>query len=674
MWDKDADGYARGDGLAVIVLKTLSAALADGDTIECIVRETGINQDGRTKGITMPSSAAQLDLIRSTYAKAGLDLSKAADRPQFFEAHGTGTPAGDPQEAEAISGAFFGAGSGFKREKSEPPLYVGSIKTVIGHTEGTAGLAALIKGMMAINHRLIPPNMLMNELSPTVRPFCENLEVPTEPKPWPTLPVGARRRVSINSFGFGGANAHAILEEFVAPSHPRASPQAMAVEEDVDMTYSTDSDSGISGVESPTRHSSDHVAHTASSPFATFNFSAASEKSLMAMMKSYAEFVAQDPAVTVADLSWTLNSKRSTLPVRASVAASTIPELVAKLEEAVADGAKARLTTVSAATSAGQKPARFLGVFTGQGAQWAGMGAKLLQSEDTYKAVSACLDGLQKSLDTLPDPTHRPSWTLKEELLKQGEDSNIGKGEFSQPLVTAVQLCLLEVLKIAGIRLAAVVGHSAGETAAACAAGYLSAHDAIRVAYYRGYFLQLARGTSGMPIGGMMAVGSDWEDLQALCQLPIVRGKINIAAYNSPESCTLSGDLTALAEAQEILEEEGKFARRLKLDLPYHSKYMEPCAAPYTAALEQTLSGVSTRQQREAEGRPVWISSVYVQHMEDADAGVIRSVAGSYWSKNMCSPVKFSQALEYALGAHGPFDMAIEIGPHPALKSPVSKP
>lgn len=194
MWDKDADGYARGEGIAAVVLKTLSAAIADGDHIECIIRETGVNQDGKTPGLTMPSATAQARLIRDTYARAGLDIDKQEDRPQFFHAHGTGTPAGDPQEAEAISKAFSGDSRGQK-------LYVGSVKTIVGHTEGTAGLASLISSSLALQNRTIPPNMHFNQLNPKLEPFYKHLEVPTSALPWPELLPGQPRRVSVNSFG-----------------------------------------------------------------------------------------------------------------------------------------------------------------------------------------------------------------------------------------------------------------------------------------------------------------------------------------------------------------------------------------------------------------------------------------------------------------------------------------
>ena len=196
MWDESADGYARGEGIASVVLKTLSSAIRDGDHIECIIRETSLNQDGRTTGITMPSNAAQTNLIRQTYARAGLDPDNAHDRPQFFYAYGTETPAGDPQEAEAISKAFFGHES-----FNESKLYIGSIKTIIGYIEGTAGLASLIGASLAVQNGIIPPNMHFSKLSDIVAPFYHNLEVATESEPWPTIPHGHPRRVSVNSFG-----------------------------------------------------------------------------------------------------------------------------------------------------------------------------------------------------------------------------------------------------------------------------------------------------------------------------------------------------------------------------------------------------------------------------------------------------------------------------------------
>lgn len=195
--DERANGYARGEGFAAVVLKTLSAAIADGDDIECVIAETGVNQDGRTQGLTVPSADAQFTLIRTTYRKAGLDLTRPSDRPQYFEAHGTGTPTGDPLEVKAIRDAFFATNDA---HDSQEQLYCGSVKTIIGHTEGTAGLAGLIKTSMALRNGIIPPNLLFENLSSGVKPFFQNLKIPTTAEPWPTLTPGAIRRASVNSF------------------------------------------------------------------------------------------------------------------------------------------------------------------------------------------------------------------------------------------------------------------------------------------------------------------------------------------------------------------------------------------------------------------------------------------------------------------------------------------
>ncbi|KAJ5815771.1 hypothetical protein N7474_007548 [Penicillium riverlandense] len=621
MWDKDADGYARGDGIAAVILKTLSAALADGDHIECLIRETGTNQDGRTKGITMPNPVAQADLIRTTYARAGLDLSKPSDRPQYFEAHGTGTPAGDPVEAEAISTAFFGPSANYyRRSGQELPLYVGSIKTVIGHTEGTAGLAAVLKASLALQCGIIPPNLLLNELSPTVRPFYNDLEILKSAQDWPELPSGVPRRASVNSFGFGGANAHAILETFDS----NMSLNAMPCPEAVNML--------------------------------PFNFSAASEKSLLSTLSSYSEYLKMNQGVNLRDLSWTLTCRRSTLPVRFSVSASSVEDLEARLDKATQSSSE---ISTGAQISSVHK-LKLLGIFTGQGAQWARMGAELLVSSPM--AVD-CVSRLEKSLQQLPKE-HRPSWSLKEELLKDAASSQIGKGEFSQPLCTAIQIVLVELLRAANIQFHTVVGHSSGEIAAAFAANYISAEDAIRIAYYRGWSLQYSGAHNGVQ-GAMMVAGTSFEDAKELCEMPTLDKRICVACSNSSTSVTLSGDADAIDEAIEIFQDEKKFNRRLKVDKAYHSHHMMPCSDPYVEAVRKCGVHIQSRPSDSA----TWISSVYVDDIEN----VRDNLVDTYWSNNMVNPVLFSQAISYAVGAAGPFDMALEIGPHPALQGPVKE-
>ena len=344
MWDEDADGYAQGEGIAAVLLKTLSAALEDGDHIECLIRETGVNQDGRTKGITMPSASAQATLIRDIYARAGLDFSSEHDRCQYFEAHGTGTPAGDSIEAEAIKTAFFdnslinksgGCTAVPAHSMQGNKLYVGSIKTVIGHTEGTAGLAAVFKASLALQHGIIPPNMLFKQLNPSIELFYDSLEIPTEAKPWPVIAEGQPRRASVNSFGFGGTNAHAILESYhsVNVSHDgnRASDNA--------------------------------------SVLIPFCFSANSEVSLARSIAAYSSYLKDNKTTNLRDLAWTLLLK-STLPLKASFSAANVEDLCTKLDaklESSRANADATIGTRSLSSSSSYSP-RILGVFTGQGA------------------------------------------------------------------------------------------------------------------------------------------------------------------------------------------------------------------------------------------------------------------------------------------------------------------
>ncbi|KAF2182988.1 beta-ketoacyl synthase domain-containing protein [Zopfia rhizophila CBS 207.26] len=619
MWDEDANGYARGDGVAAVVLKTLSAAIADGDQIECLIRETGVNHDGRTNGITMPSATAQAALIRQTYAKAGLDPRKEQDRCQYFEAHGTGTPAGDPIEAEAISAAFFGDSP----EPQTSPLYVGSVKTVIGHTEGTAGIAAVLKASLAMRNGYIPPNMLLTHLSRRVLPFCHNIEVPTVAKPWPALLKDNIRRASVNSFGFGGTNAHAILESY----------QPRDTEKSADMTPM----------------------------FAPFVFSAGSEQSLQDNLLAYANLLKTHPYFNPRDLAWTLSVRRSALPLKVTFPATSIESLrsniEAKLEDHGVDGRREDIGRRLLTASTSGKP-RVLGVFTGQGAQYARMGAELIEQSPFARQI---IKNLEARLNRLSD-ADRPSWSLLAELLAPSSSSRISESALSQPLCTAVQIVLVDMLRLANIKLDAVVGHSSGEIAAAYASGYLSADDAICIAYYRGLHSKLAVSPRGVT-GAMLAVGTSWTDAAELCEEEEFLGRLAVAASNSPSSVTISGDEDAIADAEVILEDEKKFRRRLKVDVAYHSHHMLACSDAYV----HSLRALNIQVQDPPSGCS-WLSSVYA---EDA-MGAKDKLRDVYWDTNMVQPVLFSQAIEKACSL-GRFDIAIEIGPHPALKGPTSQ-
>lgn len=607
MWSANADGYARGDGVAAVCLKTLSAALKDGNHIYTVIRETGVNHDGHTKGITQPSIDAQAALIHQTYAKAGLDLENPADWPQYFEAHGTGTLAGDSVEASAVHRAFFD-----KRRAASQRLAMGSVKTVIGHTEGAAGLAGLLKASLAIENRTLVPNLLFDEPNPAVAPFLNDLELITSQRPWPVCSIP---RASVNSFGFGGANAHAILEAY--------------------------SDG----------NNRDSAVTLRASPMPVL-FSASTEWSLRHQLERVLERLGEKPEMDFDALRTFLTSARSGLRERLALAAEGPEDLERQIAEALSSSGKLSRT---APTRSLHEP-RVLGVFTGQGAQWARMACEMIT---VFPWAQKKVKQLQASLDSL-DASRRPQWRLLAELEKSDRDSRITEPLISQTLCTLVQLVLLELLKLCGVKFDTVVGHSSGEIAAACAAGYLTDMDAIRIAYYRGIASTNVAGKDGRP-GAMMAVGCQEDFAQAIIRKGGFVDRVCVAAINSADSVTISGDVDAVEQLKDILHEHGKFARLLKTDRAYHSQHVEAAEVQYL----QLLHNAKIMPTQPDTSCPRWMSSVHARpihaHIDDIGAG--------YWVENMSKPVLFRPALLAAVQGRT-FDVAIEVGPHPALKTP----
>nr|OQO31268.1 hypothetical protein B0A51_01022 [Rachicladosporium sp. CCFEE 5018] len=616
MWDAAANGYARGAGVAAVVLKTLSKAIRDGDHIDCIIRETGINQDGRSPGITMPNHAAQTALIKDTYARAGLDAANPLQRCQYFEAHGTGTPAGDPQEAEAIDTAFFPKRS---RAPNEEPLYVGSIKTVIGHTEGTAGIAGLMKASSALQSATIPPNMLFDNLAPRVAPFYKDVRIVTRAQAWPAVVPGAPRSASVNSFGFGGTNAHAILESYEA-------------------------------TETTTTHSS---GDTSVLPLVV---SANTERTLKANLEAILGYLEDDScSININELAQTLFLQRSTMSLRVSLPAidrvaairSISSELIAMDKKS---GTALRSDAVTRAPS-------ILGMFTGQGAQWPTMGKGLITH---FSRAHTLVKDLDRSLQTLP-VEYRPCWTIEEQLQLEDAQSNVLDAEYSQPLCCAVQLILIDLLTTAGVHFKAVVGHSSGEIACAFAAGFLTSSQAIRVAHLRGLTSKLASSPS-RAAGSILASGTSLGDAYEICALDMFEGRLCVAASNSPSSVTFSGDSDAILELKDMLDDESTFARLLKVDKAYHSHHMLSCAESYIVAIQECVPRVALVH---SIPHPEWLSSVHQGKVMRAE-----DVTATYWRDNLISPVLFSQAVEQAVVDFNPLEMAIEVGCHPALKGP----
>lgn len=382
-------------------------------------------------------------------------------------------------------------------------------------------------------------------------------------------------------------------------------------------------------------------------------FSANSEKALTSQIKSIRSFVGQvDDSVNARDVAWTL-CRRSCFSHRASFAAATLPALAEKLSKALA--AK-EVDDKEVGQRFNPKKQNIIGIFTGQGAQWPMMGYALIQNSP---AALATIHTLEESLRGLPEED-RPSWSIQEELSKAPEVSRVMHAEFSQPLCTAVQIVLVDLLRASGIDFSAVVGHSSGEIVAAYASGFLTASDAIRVSYYRGL-----RGSLASADGAMLAAGISMEEATELCRLPDFCDRITVAASNSSASVTLSGDREAIERAQSILENEGKFSRKLKVDKAYHSHHMQPCGEPYMQGMSRANLHV-----QEPSSACRWFSSVLGG--PEVTSEMSEQLSGAYWRDNFLQPVLFSQALEAALEAIGEPAVVVEVGPHPALKGPAS--
>lgn len=646
MWDSRADGYARGEGIAAVIIKPLFQAIADGDRIEGVIREVCVNADGKTGQITEPNPAAQTALIRKTYQGAGLDPTRPSDRCQYFEAHGTGTRVGDPREAKSIHDAFFaqpdaGQDNAQPRSPSTKKLLVGSIKTVIGHTEAASGLAGLLKAIWSVKHGLIPPNLHFENLNPDVKPSYTHLQIPTVLTPWPDLPPGEPRRASVNSFGFGGTNSHAIVESYTPEVHGAISATRSRSE--------SERGAGVLAVQ-PQPDASPNSAIPFYLPIV---ISAASPKSLQEVARSYRTYLDQSQ-IDIRELSWHQYSRRSDLLYRVAFSAATISEARAALDLFSLQNQPTISVEKGVRSKTTESSVRILGIFTGQGAQWPTMSKSLLLQSSVYRDTIRKLDAALKGC------YHPCSWTLEGQITAGKDVSRIREAAVSQPLCTALQIALVDLLRSVGIDFHTVIGHSSGEIAAAYAAGRLSAEDAIVISYYRGIVAHLASGSGGQT-GGMVATGMSKSEAVAFCNNPLFGGRIQLAATNSPKSTTLSGDLAAIHLA--LKQEDGKLegSKVLHVDMAYHSRHMTTPAIWYVKAMRRY--GVSPVP---GGNQTIWVSSV-----KDRSRTGAQDLDCQYWADNMVNQVEFCEAVEHVLSRSGDeFDCAIEIGPHPALQGP----
>ncbi|KAG9512424.1 putative polyketide synthase, partial [Aureobasidium melanogenum] len=592
-------GFARGEGAGSLILKPLEAAIRDGDVVRAVIHNSGVNQDGKTNGITVPNGRAQSDLIKQVYLKAGLDPAECG----FSECHGTGTKVGDPIEVAGIHEAL-GAG-----RSPRNPLFVGSVKSNVGHLEGASGIISVIKAAMMLEKGMILPNANFETANPNIPLDQYNMKVPTSTRPWPR----GKKYVSVSNYGFGGANAHVVLG---------AAPKGLK-------TTMTTIRSLDEAPEEPVCK--------------LFVLSAHDSQALQKKITDLGVFLEQRPEVfeklLAGNVAYTLGERRSHLPCRLAIAAASSDEL----------GQSLATTKVPTFRARNEPTLGF--VFTGQGAQWATMGAELARDYPIFAAALNTADDTLKALGA--------DFSLKEEMLKPADTSLINAAHISQPACTALQIALTMLLSSWGIHPAAVVGHSSGEIGCAFAAGIIGLEDAMKIAYYRGQcMLSLKKKAVGKPQGTMMAVGTSAENVRSLLDA-VTKGYVTVACINSPASVTLSGDVEAVEELQPILTEKSIFNRQLKVGVAYHSAHLEPVADEYLNLIKDI--------QPASTATATFYSSLLGRVAEASE------LTPQYWVQNLTSPVRFSDALGAMAKETGSksIDHLVELGPHSALQGPI---
>lgn len=506
----------------------------------------------------------------------------------------------------------------FLRDRAKDlPLVVGSVKANLGHTEPTAGLAGLLKAILVLEQGIIPATPTHKSLSPDVAAVLGDslVQIPTKNTPWPK---GMLKRISVNTTGYGGTDAHVVVDHV---------------------------DEVVPPVQNAT--SSTTVSTTPKIFTLSHRRADALKETAQALRRSLTQKWARKSETLLSDVAFTL-SRRSHWDYRMSFSASTQSELLENLDQ-IAKGVN-RLDT------AGPQPALCF-AFTGQGAQWPQMGLDLMPH---YPIFAESMRRSEAEFLRLG-----ADWHLLEELGKTADKSSINQAWLSQPCCTAVQVALLDLLSSWGIEPQVVCGHSSGEIAAAYAAGVLTASEALQVAYFRGFHVESLRKSRPDLKGAMLAVGISAEDALAYIESD---DKVSVACYNSPQSATLSGDLEDVIRVKARLDAQGVFARKLDVDVAYHSAHMKLAEANYHAAMN------NLQPKRCKDGVRLY-SSVTEELLDGTEMGA------SYWTQNLISPVRFSQALGKILtdratwmgtGLSGK-TMVIEVGPHAALKGPITQ-
>jgi len=602
-FDARADGYVRGEGCGMIVLKRLSDAVRDGDNILALIRGSAVNQDGRTNGLTAPNPLAQQAVIRQALKNAAIKPAAVG----YVETHGTGTPLGDPIEVSALGAVFH---------ERQQPLIIGALKTNVGHLEAASGVASIIKVVLSLQHGEIPPNLHFATPNPYIAWDELPVTVPTRLTPWPNVDPSGKRVAGISAFAASGTNAHLVLEAYVPP----------------EMGRQGDKETGRRG-ELPDDNSSNRAAR----PYHVLAISAKTQAGLFELATRYADALGKNPTVSMADLCFTANTGRSHFEHRLSVVGQAPAEFEKRLRVA-ATGKKSSWTTLGAL--AGEKP-QIAFLFTGQGSQHVGMGKQLYQTNATFRTIiDQCAEILRPYLAhglleilayTADAPAH--------------DAALVNRTAYAQPALFAVEYALATLWQAWGVGgpqgADVVLGHSTGEYVAACVAGVFSLEDGLKLIAARARLIEAVSGD-----GATAAVLAG--EAQVAAAIAPYRDQLSIAGINGPLETLIAGSAAAMDVALAALKAQGLDSRRLQIPHATHSPLMEPALDDFEKVAQQ----ITYHRPR-------------TKLISNVTGGVLETVDAAYWRRHLREPVRFMDGMNQ-LQAEG-CDIMLEIGPAPVL-------